>query len=61
MATKRWALSVPLDGLTLAEHVEIAQAAERLGYTDAWSLEVDGVVHNPCRPGGELPIWCSIL
>ncbi|MEE9149583.1 MAG: LLM class F420-dependent oxidoreductase [Candidatus Tectomicrobia bacterium] len=43
MATKRWALSVPLDGLTLAEHVEIAQAAERLGYTDAWSLEVDGV------------------
>jgi probable F420-dependent oxidoreductase len=43
MTQKRWALSVPLDGFTLAEHAEIAQEAERLGYTDAWSLEIDGV------------------
>jgi probable F420-dependent oxidoreductase len=43
MIQKRWALSVPLDGFTLAEHAELAQEAERLGYTDAWSLEVDGV------------------
>jgi probable F420-dependent oxidoreductase len=43
MTQKRWALSVPLDGFTLAEHAELAQEAERLGYTDAWSLEVDGV------------------
>jgi alkanesulfonate monooxygenase SsuD/methylene tetrahydromethanopterin reductase-like flavin-dependent oxidoreductase (luciferase family) len=40
---KRWALSVPLDGFTLAEHADIAREAERLGYTDAWSLEADGV------------------
>src|SRR2546425_600238 len=40
---KRWALSVPLEGFTLAEHAELAREAERLGYTDAWSLEVDGV------------------
>ena len=40
---KRWAVSVPLDGFTLAEHGELAQEAERLGYTDAWSLEVDGL------------------
>lgn len=40
---KRWALSVPLDGFTLAEHAEIAREAERLGYADAWSLEADGV------------------
>jgi probable F420-dependent oxidoreductase len=40
---KRLALTVALDGFTLAEHVEIAQEAERLGYTDAWSFEVDGV------------------
>src|SRR5439155_1622270 len=40
---KRWALSVPLDGFTLAEHAELAREAERLGYTDAWSLEVDAV------------------
>ncbi len=43
MGHKRWALSVPLDGFTLAEHGEIAREAERLGYTDAWSLEIDGV------------------
>src|SRR3989442_3831397 len=40
---KRWALSVPLDGFTLAEHAELAREAERLGYTDAWSLEGNGV------------------
>jgi hypothetical protein len=38
MAQKRWALSLPLDGNTLAEHPEIAREAEALGYTDAWSL-----------------------
>ena len=43
MGQKRWALSLPLDGFTLAEHGEIAREAERLGYTDAWSLEVDGL------------------
>jgi probable F420-dependent oxidoreductase len=43
MGQKRWALSVPLDAFTLAEHAEIAREAERLGYTDAWSFEVDGV------------------
>ena len=40
---KRLALSVPLDGFTLAEHAEIACEAERLGYLDAWSLEADGI------------------
>jgi probable F420-dependent oxidoreductase len=40
---KRRALSVPFDGFALAEHPEIAREAERLGYTDAWSLEADGV------------------
>ncbi len=43
MAQKRWALSVPLDAFTLAEHGEIARKAESLGYTDAWSFEVDGL------------------
>jgi probable F420-dependent oxidoreductase len=43
MRNKRWSLSVPLDGYGLAEHRELAQEAERLGYTDAWSFEVDGV------------------
>jgi len=43
MAQKRWSLSVPFDGFTLAEHGDIAREAERLGYTDAWSSEVDGI------------------
>ncbi len=43
MPEKRWALSVPLEGFTLAEHADLAREAERLGYTDAWSFEVDGV------------------
>jgi probable F420-dependent oxidoreductase len=40
---KRWSLSVPMDGFALPELAEVAREAERLGYTDAWSFEVDGV------------------
>jgi probable F420-dependent oxidoreductase len=43
MGQKRLSLSVPLDGFTLPEHAELAREGERLGYTDAWSFEVDGV------------------
>ena len=43
MAKKRWALSVPMDGFSLAELGDVALEAERLGYTDAWSFEGDGV------------------
>lgn len=43
MRAKRWAVSVPVEGVSLAEHADLAREAERLGYTDAWSLEVDGV------------------
>jgi probable F420-dependent oxidoreductase len=40
---KRLALSLPLDGSTLPQQAAIAREAESLGYTDAWSLEVDGL------------------
>jgi probable F420-dependent oxidoreductase len=43
MAPKRWSLSVPIDGFALAEHADLAREAERLGYTDAWSYEADGL------------------
>lgn len=43
MFRKRWSLSVPLEGFSLSEHAAIAQEAESLGYTDAWSFEVDGI------------------
>jgi probable F420-dependent oxidoreductase len=42
MGKKRWSLSVPIEGFTLPELAELAHEAERLGYTDAWSYEVDG-------------------
>ena len=40
--TRRWGFSIPLFGVSLAEHRTAIEEAERLGYTDAWSLEVDG-------------------
>ena len=43
MRTRRWSLSIPFDGFTLAEHADLAREAEALGYSDAWSFEVDGV------------------
>jgi probable F420-dependent oxidoreductase len=43
MAKKRWSLSVPMDGFAMGELGDLAREAERLGYTDAWSFEVDGV------------------
>ena len=43
MGKKRWALSVPLDGFTLSELGPIARDAEAMGYTDAWSSEVDAL------------------
>lgn len=39
----RYGFTFPLDGLALHAHKEALQEAERLGYTDAWSAEIDGV------------------
>jgi hypothetical protein len=39
---KRLALSVPYENISVAEHVPLAREMERLGYTDAWSYEIDG-------------------
>ena len=40
---KRWSLSLPMSGVTVADLAEVAREAEQLGYSDAWSSEVDGV------------------
>ncbi len=40
---RRWGFSLPLEGLSLAEQRTAIVEAERNGYTDAWSLEVDGI------------------
>jgi len=46
MATQRWGVTVPLMGISLAEHERVYREAEALGYTDFWGAEsdVDGVV-----------------
>ena len=37
----RWGMTYPLEGIPLSEHREVLQTAEDLGYTDAWSAEVN--------------------
>jgi probable F420-dependent oxidoreductase len=37
----RWGMTYPLEGISLREHREVLQTAEDLGYTDAWSAEVN--------------------
>jgi probable F420-dependent oxidoreductase len=37
----RWGLTYPLQGVPLSEHGPILREAEELGYTDAWSAEVE--------------------
>jgi probable F420-dependent oxidoreductase len=46
MTTQRWGVTIPLAGISLAEHERVYREAEELGYTDFWSAEsdVDGVV-----------------
>jgi probable F420-dependent oxidoreductase len=46
VSTHRWGVTVPLAGISLAEHERVFREAEALGYTDLWGAEsdVDGVV-----------------
>jgi probable F420-dependent oxidoreductase len=37
----RWGMTYPLQGVRLSDHKELLQQAEDLGYTDAWTAEVD--------------------
>jgi len=39
----RYGFTFPFDGMALHAHREILQEAERIGYTDAWSYEIDGI------------------
>lgn len=40
--SQRWGITFPLDGLPLASHQDVLRQAEALGYTDAWTMEVNG-------------------
>src|SRR5580704_18277408 len=41
--THRWGITVPLPGIPLSEQRELIGALPVLGYTDAWSAELNGV------------------
>ncbi|HEX4015338.1 MAG TPA: LLM class F420-dependent oxidoreductase [Frankiaceae bacterium] len=42
MAANRWGMTVPFNNVPLAEHADLFRELADLGYTDAWSSEVDG-------------------
>jgi probable F420-dependent oxidoreductase len=48
----RWGLTLPLPGLTLADHEELVKGAEAVGYTDLWTGETAG-------PDGFTPLALS--
>ena len=50
--SQRWGLTLPLPGLSLADHEEHVKAAEAAGYTDLWSGETAG-------PDGFTPLALS--
>ncbi len=39
---RRWGLTLPVAGVSLADHGELVRRAEALGYTDLWSGETNG-------------------
>ena len=56
---QRWALTFPLDGVPLPAHREILREADALGYTDAWTMEVDGL--DPFVPSALAIEWTDKL
>jgi probable F420-dependent oxidoreductase len=55
----RWGFTFPLDAIPLAEHRDVLEEAERLGYTDVWTAEADGT--DAFVPIGLAAAWSSNL
>jgi len=53
----RWGLTYPLQGVSLADHGPILREAEELGYTDAWSAEVEA--NDAFTPLAAMAAWTS--
>ena len=51
----RWALSIEVPGLSLADHEPVVRAAEAAGYTDVWSEETAG--HDGFTPLAAAAGW----
>src|SRR6478609_4143020 len=50
--SQRWGLTLPLPGVSLADHGELVKRAEAVGYTDLWTGETNG-------PDGFTPLALS--
>ncbi len=53
----RWGMTYPLEGIPLSEHRTVLAEAERLGYTDAWTAEVNG--GDAFAPLAAIGAWTS--
>ncbi len=49
---RRWGLTLPLSGISLADHEQLVKRAEAVGYTDFWTGETNG-------PDGFTPLTLS--
>src|ERR687883_2152134 len=55
----RWALSIEVPGLALADHEPVVRAAAAAGYTDVWSEETAG--HDAFTPLVLAATWADGL
>ncbi len=51
----RWGMTYPLEGIPLSAHGPILEEAERLGYTDAWTAEVNAA--DAFTPMAAMACW----
>lgn len=57
--TRRWGLTVPLDGIPLADQRSIIEELPDLGYTDVWSSEAN--VADAFTPLALASVWAPTL
>jgi len=56
--TDRWGITFPLEGLSLPEHRDVLREAEEIGYTDAWTAEVNA--HDAFVPLAAAAAWTNL-
>ncbi len=59
MSKDRFGITFPLEGVALSAHRKVLPEAERLGYTDAWTAEVNG--SDAFTPISAIAAWAEKL
>ncbi|MQA13222.1 MAG: LLM class F420-dependent oxidoreductase [Pseudonocardiaceae bacterium] len=57
--TRRWGLTIPLDGIPLAQQRDVVAALPDMGYTDVWSSEAGGA--DAFTPLALASVWAPSL